>query len=222
LHCYLARKPSREFPGQKNAFQTARFPLDWGGADRYSHFGCLWFRKWRLGKFQQWQTSRFIHVMSLILPFAYCFQHSWEMTWRVGLKNSQLFWLTALIPLFGPLIYLCASTSISSWCRNTQHFSTSLKPAKNRQNYGQENCIVVVMGGFITYVLLLAPPLLQETLTLLKNLLTGQWADINPNSLLLLLVPCWRLALIYSCVLFIDGCKKSVSGLCIDLSGDAV
>jgi len=35
-------------------------------------------------------------------------------------------------------------------------------------------------GGFITYVLLLAPLHLQETLTLLKNLLTGQWADINP------------------------------------------
>lgn len=26
---------------------------------------------------------------------------------RRGLKNPQLFWLTALIPLFGPLIYLC-------------------------------------------------------------------------------------------------------------------
>jgi len=25
--------------------------------------------------FVQWQTSRFIHVMSLILPLAYCFQH---------------------------------------------------------------------------------------------------------------------------------------------------
>jgi len=30
-----------------------------------------------IGKiFVQWQTSRFIHVMSLILPLAYCFQHS--------------------------------------------------------------------------------------------------------------------------------------------------
>ena len=59
--------------------------------------------------------------------------------------------------------------------------------------------------GFIIYVLLLAPPLhLQETLTLLKNLLTLQWADINPIILsLFALVGIWLQ--IYSCLLFIDG-----------------
>jgi len=99
---------------------------------------------------------------------------------RRGLKNSQLFWLTALIPLFGPLIYLCASTSISSWCRNTQHFSTSLKLEARTDK---------IMGRKIAWLLWadLLPMSccwlllhLQETLTLLKNLLTGQWADINP------------------------------------------
>jgi len=86
--------------------------------------------------------------MSLILPLAYCFQHSWEMTWRVGSEKFSVVLADGIDTAFrSPDLSVCASTSISSWCRNTQHFSTSLKlEAKNRQNYGQENCIVVVMG----------------------------------------------------------------------------
>ncbi len=63
----------------------------------------------------------------------------------------------------------------------------------------------LLWAGFIAYVLLLAPPLhLQETLTLLKNLLTGQWSDINPLILSLFsLIGVWLQ--IYSCILFIDG-----------------
>ena len=66
-------------------------------------------------------------------------------------------------------------------------------------------------GGFITYILLLAPPLhLQETLTLLKNILTAQWADINPIILsLFALVGIWLQ--IYSCLLFIDGRMQKLS-----------
>jgi len=155
LFLFGSAEPSREFPGQKNAFQTARFPLDWGGADhRYSHFGCLWFRKWRLGKFCSTVANQpFYPCDELDFTFLPIVSSTWEMTWS-GSENFQLFWLTALIPL-GPLIYLCVSTSISSWCRNTQHFSTSLKlEAKNRQNYGQENCIVV--AGRIYYLCLAA------------------------------------------------------------------
>lgn len=63
----------------------------------------------------------------------------------------------------------------------------------------------LIWGGFIAYVLLLAPPLhLQETLTLLKNLLTVQWTKINPVILSLFsLIGIW--IQIYSCVLFFDG-----------------
>ncbi|AUT02058.1 hypothetical protein CLI64_17625 [Nostoc sp. CENA543] len=59
--------------------------------------------------------------------------------------------------------------------------------------------------GFISYILLLAPPLhLEETLSLLKNILTLQWADINPVILCLFsLIGIWLL--IYSGILFIDG-----------------
>lgn len=62
-----------------------------------------------------------------------------------------------------------------------------------------------IWGGFIAYILLLAPPLhLQETLTLLKNLFTLQWTKINPIILsLFALIGVW--IQIYSCVLFIDG-----------------
>lgn len=66
-------------------------------------------------------------------------------------------------------------------------------------------------GGFINYILLLAPPLhLQETLTLLKNILTAQWADINPIILsLFALIGIWLQ--IYSCLLFIDGRMQKLS-----------
>ena len=71
--------------------------------------------------------------------------------------------------------------------------------------------IASLWAGFIIYVLLLAPPLhLQETLTLLKNILTAQWADINPIILsLFALVGIWLQ--IYSCLLFIHGRMQKLS-----------
>lgn len=68
----------------------------------------------------------------------------------------------------------------------------------------------LLWAGFIAYILLLAPPIhLQETLTLVKKLLTGQWADINPIILsLFALVGIWLQ--IYSCLLFIDGRMQKI------------
>ena len=63
----------------------------------------------------QWQSSRFIHVMSLdfcLLCLLFPALLRDDMA-RRGLKNSQLFWLTALIPLFGPLIYLCVRPALA-------------------------------------------------------------------------------------------------------------
>ncbi|MHC5674249.1 DUF2834 domain-containing protein [Nostoc sp.] len=57
---------------------------------------------------QQWQTNRFINVMSLdfcLLCLIFPTLLGDDMA-RRGWKNPQLFWLIALIPLFGPLIYL--------------------------------------------------------------------------------------------------------------------
>lgn len=58
---------------------------------------------------QQWQTSRFIHVMSLdfcLLCLLFTALLGDDMA-RRGWQKSRLFWLFALIPLFGPLLYLC-------------------------------------------------------------------------------------------------------------------
>jgi hypothetical protein len=63
--------------------------------------------------------------------------------------------------------------------------------------------------GFIAYILLLAPPVNPDTLTLLKNLLMAQWADINPIILSLFsLVGIWLQ--IYCCVMFIDGRMQKI------------
>ncbi|WP_016948969.1 hypothetical protein [Anabaena sp. PCC 7108] len=63
---------------------------------------------------QQWQTSRFIHVMSLdfcMLSLLFPTLLGDDMT-RRGWQHKQLFWLFAAIPLFGALIYLCVRPSL--------------------------------------------------------------------------------------------------------------
>ncbi|MCF2147096.1 DUF2834 domain-containing protein [Desmonostoc muscorum LEGE 12446] len=57
---------------------------------------------------QQWQTNRFIHVMSLdfcLLCLLFPTLVADDMA-RRGWVNPQMIWITALIPLLGPLIYL--------------------------------------------------------------------------------------------------------------------
>ena len=68
----------------------------------------------------------------------------------------------------------------------------------------------LLWAGFITYILLLSPPLhLDETLTLLKNIFTLNFAEINPIiSSLFALIGIWLL--IYSGLLFIDGRMQSI------------
>lgn len=110
---YLAlREPSTEFPQGKNAFLKLLDSRLTGialiiGTVILVGYGLL-NGDW--GNFiQQWQTSRFIHVMSwdfCLLCLLFPALLGDDMA-RRGLKNSQLFWLTALVPLFGSLIYLC-------------------------------------------------------------------------------------------------------------------
>jgi len=110
---YLAlREPNLEFSKKKNAFLKLLDSRLTGialtiGATILVAYG-LKNADW--GDFlQQWQTSRFIHVMSLdfcLLCLLFPALLGDDMA-RRGLKNPQLFWLVALIPLFGPLLYLC-------------------------------------------------------------------------------------------------------------------
>jgi hypothetical protein len=116
---YIAlREPNPEFIGQKNTFikildsRITGILLSIGGIllivygitqGNWSDF------------VQQWQTSRFIHVMSLdfcLLCLLFSSLVGDDMA-RRGMKNRGLFWLVVLIPLFGALIYLCVRKPLS-------------------------------------------------------------------------------------------------------------
>ncbi|AFY33650.1 hypothetical protein [Calothrix sp. PCC 7507] len=108
---YLAlREPNKQFVGKKNILiklldsRVTGVVLSVGAAILVA-YGLQ--GDW--GNFvQQWQTDRFIHVMSLdfcLLSLLFPALLGDDMARRGG-KNPQLFWLFALIPLFGPLIYL--------------------------------------------------------------------------------------------------------------------
>ncbi|URD52643.1 DUF2834 domain-containing protein [Chroococcidiopsis sp. CCNUC1] len=110
---YLAlRQPNPTFLGQKNLLLKL---LDARLTGVVLSIGAIALVAYGLGKgdwadfLQQWQTSRFIHVMSLdfcLLCVLFPALLGDDMA-RRGMNNSVIFWLTALIPLFGSLGYLC-------------------------------------------------------------------------------------------------------------------
>jgi hypothetical protein len=110
---YLAlREPNQEFTGSKNLFLKVLDSRLLGialaiGALVLLSYG-LFNGNW--GDFiEQWQTSRFIHVMSLdfcLLCLLFPALLGDDMA-RRGWKNSSLFWVVTLLPLIGPLLYLC-------------------------------------------------------------------------------------------------------------------
>ena len=115
---YIAlREQSQQFPGTKNAFlklldsRLTGFALTIAAVIIVAYG----FRGGDGGNFvQQWQTSRFIHVMSLdfcLLCLLFPALLGDDMA-RREMKNSQLFWLISLVPLFGPLIYLCVRSPL--------------------------------------------------------------------------------------------------------------
>lgn len=64
----------------------------------------------------QWQTDRFIHVMSLdfcLLALLFPSLLRDDMAKR-GMNNNILFWGVTLLPLFGPLLYLCIRSPLIS------------------------------------------------------------------------------------------------------------
>ena len=108
---YLAlREPNNQFVGKKNILlklldsRVTGFVLTVATVIlvTYGIRGGDW------GSFvQEWQTNRFIHVMSIdfcLLCLLFPTLLGDDMARRGW--NSQFFWLIALIPLFGPLIYL--------------------------------------------------------------------------------------------------------------------
>lgn len=132
---YLAlREPNTEFSGKKNAFLKL---LDSRLTGVALTIGAVILVAYGLGNgdwgnfVQQWQNSRFIHVMSLdfcLLCLLFPALLGDDMT-RRGLKNPQLFWLTALIPLFGPLIYLCVRPPLPA--ADAEKVPSASAPASN-------------------------------------------------------------------------------------------
>lgn len=110
---YLAlRQPNPTFPGTKNLFIKVLDSRITGiiltvGAIVLIVYG---LEKGDWGDFiDQWQTSRFIHVMSLdfcLLSSLFPALLGDDMA-RRGIKNQTLFWVVSLVPLFGSLAYLC-------------------------------------------------------------------------------------------------------------------
>jgi hypothetical protein len=109
---YLAlREPNPDFVGKKNGFLKLLDSRITGialsiGAIVLVSYG-LQGGNWG-DFFQQWQTDRFIHVMSLdfcLLCLLFPALLGDDMAKR-GMKNPILFWFVTLIPLFGPLAYL--------------------------------------------------------------------------------------------------------------------
>lgn len=110
---YLAlRQPNPDWQGEKNLLlkildsPVTGIALTVGTIVLLS-FGLL-YGNWA-DFIQQWQTSRFIHVMSLdfcILCLFFPVLIKDDLV-RRGIKQNWVFWAISLVPLFGTLVYLC-------------------------------------------------------------------------------------------------------------------
>lgn len=113
---YLAlREPNQQFSGQKDLWLDLLDARLTGVILTISAVVLLTFA-FGLGDWSafgyEFLTNRFIHGMSLAfcllwLLFPYPTLLKDDMARRGLSDDSQLFWLVALIPLFGPLAYLC-------------------------------------------------------------------------------------------------------------------
>lgn len=116
---YLAlRQSHQEFTGSKTMFLKLLDSRWLGLALTLGTFALLGFglTQGDWGDFiTQWQTSKFIHVMSLdfcLLSLLFPAVLGDDMA-RRGMKNDPLFWIVAFLPLIGPLLYLCLRTPLS-------------------------------------------------------------------------------------------------------------
>ncbi|CAD5930701.1 hypothetical protein PCC9214_01264 [Planktothrix tepida] len=129
---YLAfRQPNSQFVGKKSGLIKVLDSRITGvlltlGASILVGYG-LTQGNW--GDFiQQWQTSRFIHVMSLdfcLLSFLFPALLGDDMA-RRGMKNPAIFWGVSLVPLLGPLWYLITRIPLNEMQPLTTSESTSI------------------------------------------------------------------------------------------------
>ena len=118
---YLAiREPNTEFTGSKDAWLSILDSRSTGlvlmlftlGLLVYALLAGDWEEFWRL-----FSGDRFINGMSLAFGLFYLLFPTVlgdDLARRGYLRNSLLYWLIALVPLFGPLAYLCWRPPIRS------------------------------------------------------------------------------------------------------------
>ena len=108
----ILREPSQNFHGPKGILLKV---LDSRASGAFLSLGTigLLIYAWLAGDWsdfiRQWHSDRFIHAMSLdFCLFCLVFPSLLgdDMA-RRGLKDSRIFWAVALVPLLGPLVYLC-------------------------------------------------------------------------------------------------------------------
>ncbi|MEP0916447.1 hypothetical protein NC981_06430 [Leptolyngbya sp. DQ-M1] len=118
---YLAlREPNEQFSGEKDPLLSVLDARSTGIVLTISTLVLLLFAilfgDW--GAFiQSFLTDKFIHGMTLaVLLFTLLFPYptllSDDMARRGLMQQSQFFWVIALVPLFGPLAYLCLRPNI--------------------------------------------------------------------------------------------------------------
>ncbi len=120
---YLAlREPNQEFSGQKDAFLRLLDSRFFGIVLSLSTIGLLAYAfvlgDW--GDFvQQFQGDRFINGMSLAFCL-FCLLFPTILGDDIARRhwnNPQVFWTVALVPLLGPLVYLCLRPLLPSTIR---------------------------------------------------------------------------------------------------------
>jgi len=176
------RKPVEISWAKECVSQTARFPLDWGGDYRYSHFGCLWLRNGDWENFvQQWQTSRFIHVMSLDFTFLPIVSSTLGDDMARRSEKFSVVLADGIDTAFrSPDLSVCPPPQqLVQKYPALQHQPQTRSQEQTKLWAGKLH--VVVMGR-IYYLCLAAGSSASPTgnIDVTKNLLTGQWADINP------------------------------------------
>jgi hypothetical protein len=128
---YLAlREPNQAFQGTKDWWLSWLDARSTGVLLAISTSGILGFGivfgDWNEFA-RSFQTNGFIHAMTLaVCLFALLFPYptllSDDMARRGLMSDSQFFWVVALIPLFGPLLYVClrpplltSKTALHDW-----------------------------------------------------------------------------------------------------------
>lgn len=117
---YLAlREPNQQFFGRKDAWLKLMDARSTGVILLLSTIGllafALFFGDWN-AYLHEFQTNRFVHAMSLaVCLFAILFPFptllSDDMA-RRRMTDPLIFWAVALLPLWGPLLYLCLRPSL--------------------------------------------------------------------------------------------------------------